>query len=304
MSPTSASVQEPWVVTSYGVKMPRLIYGSAWKKERTTELVLDAVRSGFRGIDTACQPKHYREDLVGDALVALQKEGYRRKDLFVQTKFTPVEGQDPENIPYDPAAPLTEQVSQSFAISQKNLKTSYVDSLVLHSPGKTHEETMEIWRAMEEIFDLRGAKQLGISNCYDLASLKALYNEARIKPAVVQNRFHEISGFDTELRHWCATQGIRYQSFWTLTANKKALASENVAAVAKSRGYTPEQVILRFALDEEMCPLIGATSKEHMADDMRLLSEPCLTKDDGVTVARSLFAASTKAKPRSQCSIL
>ena len=48
------------VTTNAGVQMPRLIYGTAWKKEATTELVIRAVLNGFRGIDTACQPKHYR----------------------------------------------------------------------------------------------------------------------------------------------------------------------------------------------------------------------------------------------------
>ena len=49
------------VTTSAGVQMPRFIYGTAWKKDRTTELVIKAVLAGFRGIDTANQEKHYRE---------------------------------------------------------------------------------------------------------------------------------------------------------------------------------------------------------------------------------------------------
>ena len=53
---------------------PSCADGTAWKKERTVELVITAVRSGFRAIDTACQPKHYREDLVGEALTRLAEE--------------------------------------------------------------------------------------------------------------------------------------------------------------------------------------------------------------------------------------
>lgn len=44
--------------------MPRMIYGTAWKKEKTTDLVKKAITSGFRGIDTACQPKHYSEVFI------------------------------------------------------------------------------------------------------------------------------------------------------------------------------------------------------------------------------------------------
>jgi diketogulonate reductase-like aldo/keto reductase len=73
--------------------MPRLIYGTAWKKERTTDLVVQAILAGFRGIDTACQPKHYSEALVGDALdVLASKHNIPRESLFVQTKFTSFSG--------------------------------------------------------------------------------------------------------------------------------------------------------------------------------------------------------------------
>ena len=50
------------------VKVPALIYGTAWKEDRTSNLVETALKKGFKGIDTACQPKHYQEHLVGDGL--------------------------------------------------------------------------------------------------------------------------------------------------------------------------------------------------------------------------------------------
>merc|ERR1719190_186336 len=97
--------------TSPGVDGPRLpfLYGTAWKKEATADLVVQAVRAGFRGIDTACQPKHYREELVGTAVAQLARDGVPREHLWLQTKFTPLNGQDPKNVPYDPNAPLQTQ---------------------------------------------------------------------------------------------------------------------------------------------------------------------------------------------------
>lgn len=79
----------PTVMTSENIEMPSLIYGTAWKKERTADLVEQAIMYGFRGIDTACQPKHYDESLVGEALRRVRNQGITREDLFVQTKFTP-----------------------------------------------------------------------------------------------------------------------------------------------------------------------------------------------------------------------
>ena len=67
---------------------PSFVYGTAWKKDATTELVKKAVRAGFKAIDTANQAKHYSEELVGEALAALALEGVSRESLWLQTKFT------------------------------------------------------------------------------------------------------------------------------------------------------------------------------------------------------------------------
>ena len=89
-------------LTAYnGVPIPSLMYGTAWKKEATTELVQLAVASGFTAIDTANQLIHYEEALVGEALQALAKKGIKRDSLFLQTKFTSVDGQG-GRAPYDP----------------------------------------------------------------------------------------------------------------------------------------------------------------------------------------------------------
>merc|ERR1712167_341277 len=124
---------------------------------------------------------------------------------------------------------------------------------------------MEVWRAFERIVDAGGARQLGISNCYDLGTLRSLHAEARVKPAVVQNRFYADSGYDMELRQWCASQGVIYQSFWTLTGNPSVLRSRAVQQIAQERGRTAEQVFFRYAMDVGICPLTGTTSSEHMA---------------------------------------
>ena len=63
-------------LSNQNIKMPNMIYGTAWKKENTTDLVYEALLQGFKGIDTACQPKHYREDLVGLGLLKAYEKFY------------------------------------------------------------------------------------------------------------------------------------------------------------------------------------------------------------------------------------
>ena len=252
------------------IRMPKLIYGTAWKKDRTADLVLKAVKNGFRGIDTACQPKHYYEPGVGQALKDLKAMGIAREQLFLQTKFTAIQGQDPNNIPYDPNASLQEQVMQSFDVSKRNLGTNYIDSLVLHSPMNTHRETMAVYGAMEALYQRGEVKQLGISNCYDLTILQQLYGEATVKPAVLQNRFYKETDYDKALREWCSDNALVYQSFWTLTANPTVLESKVMTGICSSINKTPAQVLFRYLTQIGVAPLTGTTSEAHMLEDLAI----------------------------------
>jgi diketogulonate reductase-like aldo/keto reductase len=260
------------IINKSGIAMPRLLYGTAWKKDKTADLVTKAVKYGFRGIDTACQPKHYNEAGVGEALQKLASEGITRKDLYIQTKFTPSNGQDPLTIPYDRRAPLSEQIAQSFEVSKKNLGVSYVDGLVLHSPLENFDRTMIAWQAMEQIYNQEGTKQIGISNCYDLEILKQLYTAAIIKPTILQNRFYQDTDYDHEIRKWCQERKIIYQSFWTLTANPQILLSEPVQEAAQTHQKTPAQIFFRALVDIGIVPLTGTCSDRHMKEDLEIFN--------------------------------
>lgn len=259
-----------FVESAYGVRIPKIIYGTAWKKERTAALVEQALTYGFRGIDTAGQPKHYNESGVGEGLQSCLDAGLNRADIYLQSKFTPADGQDPLRMPYDPAASFSRQVSQSFETSLKNLHTHYLDCLVLHSPLARESELMEVWQAMETLFDTGSAKQLGISNCYRVDVLERLYCEARIKPAVLQNRFYRNTHYDCELREYCRQHGIFYQSFWTLTANPHILADAGLRKLALKYRRTPEQVFFRYLTQIHIIPLTGTTAEVHMRDDLAI----------------------------------
>lgn len=66
---------------------PTFIYGTAWKKADTTALVKGALQSGFGAIDTAAQPKHYQEDLVGAGIREALRDSannLKRENIFVR----------------------------------------------------------------------------------------------------------------------------------------------------------------------------------------------------------------------------
>lgn len=254
------------------VCMPQLLYGTAWKAQKTAGFVHRALSAGFRGIDTACQPKHYHEPGVGEGVETFLRENRdcTREALYLQTKFTSLSGQDPKRVPYDPRAPLAEQVLQSLQVSLHNLRTDYVDCLVLHSPLPRDRDTLTVWRAMEQTVAQGQVRQLGISNCYEVDVLERLCAQAQIQPAVLQNRFYSDTGYDKALRALCQARKIAYQSFWTLTANPKLLAHASVRALAETHRRTPAQILFRYLTQSGVVPLTGTTSLEHMREDLAI----------------------------------
>ena len=252
-----------------GVHVPARLYGTAWKEDATEALAFGALTTGFRGIDTANQRKHYHEAGVGQAIARALATGIRRDALFIQTKFTHRAGQD-DRLPYDPAAPVATQVAQSFARSRAHLGLDRIDSLLLHGPSQRDglaAADVEAWRAIEAIADTGQVALIGISNVTagQLADLIAL---ARVAPAFVQNRCYAARGWDREVRALCARHEIVYQGFSLLTANRDVLAHRGVRAIATRHGKTPAQIIFRYARQVGMLALTGTRSPQHMRDDL------------------------------------
>ncbi len=257
-------------ISIQGVEVPRFLYGTAWKEGETQRLTELALQQGFRGIDTANQRRHYHEAAVGRAIAASIASGLVvREDLFLQTKFTFRRGQD-HRLPYDPKAPVPIQVEQSFDSSLKHLKAESIDSYLLHGPtssvGLTPDDRAA-WRAMEAIHDSGRARMIGVSNV-TLEQLQCLWQEARIRPSFVQNRCYAVAGWDRQVREFCAGNGLVYQGFSLLTANRKSLASSELAQIAARHGRTVPQIVFRFALEVGMIPLTGTTNADHMQADL------------------------------------
>jgi diketogulonate reductase-like aldo/keto reductase len=251
--------------------IPRLLYGTAWKEERTEALTTLALAQGFRGIDTANQRKHYFEAAVGKAVQsAIAAGSVSRAELFLQTKFTFRGGQD-DRLPYDPQAPIATQVQQSFQSSLEHFGTSYVDSFVLHGPSVRDglaADDVEAWRAIESLAQSSKTRFIGVSNV-SLAQLKELLKLAKVPPRFVQNRCYAKHGWDRAVRQLCTEHGITYQPFSLLTANRAELAKSEVVSLAKRRNCTAAELVFAFATHVGMLPLTGTSSAEHMQQDLR-----------------------------------
>ncbi len=252
------------------VRVPRFLYGTAWKEDRTESLTTLALGMGFRGIDTANQRKHYFEAAVGKAIAGAKARGMlSREQLFVQTKFTHRRGQD-HRLPYDENAPVAAQVRQSMKVSLEHLGVDFVDSYILHGPtirDGLAAADWAAWRTMEALHKDGLARLIGVSNM-NLKQLQLLTAKAEIMPSFVQNRCYAVRAWDKPVRDFCAQHGIVYQGFSLLTANRQLANHPEVVDIAKRHGKGIDQVIFRFALDIGMIPLTGTTDARHMRADL------------------------------------
>jgi diketogulonate reductase-like aldo/keto reductase len=259
-----------------GAPIPNLLYGTAWKEERTEGLTTLALEAGFRGIDTANQRKHYFEVAVGQAVQAAVTTGrVTRAELFVQSKFTFKDGQD-ERLPYDPKAPIEQQVQQSFESSLQHFATDYLDSFVLHGPssrGGLKPADIEAWRAIEALARAGRTRFIGVSN-FTLAQLRELLKVADVAPRFLQNRCYAKTGWDRAVRQLCTEHGVVYQGFSLLTANRAELQTAPFTALCKRTARSSAELIFAFAHQIGMLPLTGTSSIEHMRLDLAAVDLP------------------------------
>jgi diketogulonate reductase-like aldo/keto reductase len=212
--------------------------------------------------------------------LALARQGVTRDQLFLQTKFTPTNGQD-HRTPYDASANLTTQVIQSFDSSLAHLHTDYLDSYVLHGPYQRRglgDADQEVWAAIEGLYRSGKTKMVGISNV-TAEQLTQICAQAAVKPMVVQNRCYAALGWDEEVREICRAHGIIYQGFSLLTANQGIFAEPAIRAIAQRLGTGLAQVIFRFAIQVGMLPLTGTTNPQHMKEDLQA-EQLALTAED------------------------
>ncbi len=268
-----------------GVRLPRFLYGTAWKEAETERLTALALGQGFRGIDTANQRKHYHEAAVGQGIAQAIAAGLvTRDDLFLQTKFTYRAGQD-DRLPYDPDAPLSTQVEQSFASSLTHLGCDRIEAYLLHGPSQRYDLTpadWEVWRAMEALHDSGRVRLLGVSNV-TYEQLDSLCEGARVRPRLVQNRCFAARGWDKHVRAFCAAHGMVYQGFSLLTANREVMRHPTLARIAGRHGRSGAQIVFRFALTVAMLPLTGTSDAVHMRADLGVLDFD-LTPDEVETI--------------------
>ena len=189
--------------TSY--KTP-LAYGTRGDPENTEKYVYQAIQNGYRHIVTGCHHQSHNDTAVGVAWkrAALDDPSIKRSDLYLQTMFVPWGTNDFQARDQDPGGhpEMEEQVHITIKQSLENLQTNYIDAVLFNNfRAKLHpyDEMIQAWRVLEDYVSKGVIRYLGLTSVHDATYLKRLYDEANVKPVILQNRFHANRKFDAGL---------------------------------------------------------------------------------------------------------
>ena len=236
-----------YVTLNNGVKMPMLGYGVYQvTPEECERCVSDAISVGYRSIDTA--QAYANEEGVGNAVA---KSGVPREQFFLTTKVWV------SNAGYEKARKSIDQ-------SLKNLRTDYIDLLLIHQPFGDYYGT---YRAMEEAYKAGKLRAIGVSNFYpdrfvDIAHF------AEIKPAVNQVETHVFQQ-QKKAKEYMKKYDTQIESWGPFAEGKNGLFTNPVLQeVGKAHGKTVAQTALRFLIQSGVVVIPKSTHKERMAENL------------------------------------
>lgn len=235
-----------YVTLSNGIKMPILGYGVYQvTKEECERCVLEALKAGYRSLDTA--QSYFNEEEVGSAMV---KSGIPREEIFLTSKVWI------EHYGY-------EECRKSVEDSMRKLQTDYIDLMLLHQPFSDYYGA---WRALEELYEEGKLRAIGISNFYpdrmiDLASF------ARIRPMVNQVETHPYNQ-QILAKEYMDKYGVQIEAWAPFGEGRGGLFEDEVLkAIGAKYQKTTAQVMLRWHIQRGVVVIPKSTHYERMAEN-------------------------------------
>lgn len=266
-----------YVTLSNGVKMPKNGYGVYQiAKEDCERCVIDAIKVGYRLIDTA--QSYFNEEEVGNAVEkAINEKIVKREELFITSKVWI------DNYGY-------ERCKQSVLESMKKLKVDYLDLMLLHQPFADYYGA---YRALEDLYEEGKIRAIGVSNFYpDRLSDICLF-ERRIVPHVNQvetNVFNSqydaqknMEKYNVQIEAWAPFAEGRNNMF----------SNETLLKIGKKYNKSVAQVILRWLTQRNVVAISKSTLVERMKENFNIfdfeLSEEDMDKIKELDTGKSLF---------------
>lgn len=262
-----------YVKLNNGVEMPIISFGVYQiPKEDTKRCVLDAIKSGYRGIDTA--QSYFNESGVGDAIVEC---GVPREELFITTKVWI------DHYGY-------EECKTSVEESLRKLKTDYLDLCLLHQPFSDYYGA---YRALEDLYAEGKIKAIGVSNFYPDRLTDICMFDRKVIPAVNQV---EVNPFNAQ---WCAQEnmekhGVKMEAWAPFGEGRNNLfTNETLVSIGKKYNKSSAQVMLRWLVQRGVIVACKSTHIERMQENINVfdfeLTEEDMNSIKTLDTSNSLF---------------
>lgn len=252
-----------YATLSNGLKMPMLGYGVYQvTKEECERCVLDALKTGYRHIDTA--QAYMNEEEVGSAI---EKSGVPREEIFLTTKvWLSSYGE--------------EKARASVLESMKKLRTDYIDLVLLHQP---FGDAYGAWRALEKLYEEGKIRAIGISNFY-VDRMVEFANFTRIRPMVNQVETHPFNQ-QTEAKKWMDKYDIQIEAWAPFGEGRKGLFENPILSeIGAKYGKTTAQVMLRWNIQRGVVVIPKSTHIERMEENFNVF-DFSLSEDDMAKIA-------------------
>ncbi|TGL96601.1 aldo/keto reductase [Leptospira barantonii] len=237
------------IVLNNGISMP--IFGlGVWKTKsgkECTEAVLNALEAGYRHIDTA---KIYsNEEDVGKAI---RESGIPRKEIFITTKLWNA----------DQGSDKTRKALES---SLEKLGIDQVDLYLVHFPVTS--KRMDSWKELEKAYHDKLCRSIGVSN-YTISHLAELLKDSQITPAVNQVEYHPFLN-QVDLFDYCKKHKIQLEAYSPLAHGQK-IEDPKIAQIAKKYGKTPAQILIRWAIEQDIVVIPKSVKKERIIENSKV----------------------------------
>ena len=238
-----------------GLKMPMEGFGvfQVRDKEECKRSVLDAIRTGYRLIDTAAS--YTNEDAVGEAVREAIDEGIcTREELFITSKMWV---QDMQNY---------EMAKAAIDASLEKTGLEYLDLYLLHQAMKDY---FSAWRAMEDAYRDGKLKAIGVSNFYphvltnfcETVEIQPMVNQVELHPYFTQeNALATMKKYNIVPEAWAPLGGGRYGAF------HEGLLLE----IASAHGKTVGQVMLRWNIQRGVVVIPKSTHPERIEENFNI----------------------------------
>ena len=248
-----------YVRLSNGVEMPILGFGVYQiPKEETKKCVLEAIKVGYRSIDTA--QSYFNESEVGDAIV---EYGIPREELFITTKVWI------DNYGY-------ENCKKSVEESLRKLKTSYIDLVLLHQPFSDYYEA---YRALEDLYKEGKIRAIGVSNFYPDRLADICLFERKIVPMVNQVEVNPLNA-QIKAQENMSKYGVKMEAWAPFGEGRNGLFNNEILVnIGKKYNKTSAQVMLRWLIQRGIIIACKSTHKVRMEENFNVFDFE-LSSDD------------------------